>query len=71
MGEGTITAYWDVTNAFPSVSHSALDQVVLEYLPADEQPFVQHRHNNAMTVITEASNPDQMSCLRFNQGDRQ
>eukprot|EP00972_Heterocapsa_arctica_P039322 5792210-Heterocapsa_arctica.AAC.1 len=23
-----------------------------------------------MTVITEASNPDQMSCLRFNQGDR-
>eukprot|EP00972_Heterocapsa_arctica_P109577 16131011-Heterocapsa_arctica.AAC.1 len=24
-----------------------------------------------MTVITEASNPDQMSCLRFNQGDRQ
>eukprot|EP00972_Heterocapsa_arctica_P084102 12390323-Heterocapsa_arctica.AAC.1 len=71
MGEGTTIAYWDVSNAFPSVSHPALDQVVSDNLPKDVQPFVWHRHQHAMTVMTEVSNPEQMICLKFQQGDRQ
>eukprot|EP00972_Heterocapsa_arctica_P040515 5969452-Heterocapsa_arctica.AAC.1 len=71
MGEGTIIAYWDVSNAFPGICHSALDQGVLDNLPKDVQPFAQHRHQHAMTVMTEASDPNQMICLKFQQGDRQ
>eukprot|EP00972_Heterocapsa_arctica_P073602 10868587-Heterocapsa_arctica.AAC.1 len=71
MGEGTIIAYWDISDAFPSVSHSALDKVVLDNLPKDVQPFVQHRRQHAMTAMTEVSNSEQMMCLSFQQGDRQ
>eukprot|EP00972_Heterocapsa_arctica_P073088 10795665-Heterocapsa_arctica.AAC.1 len=67
---GFVTSYWDVTNAFGSSTHDALDATVYRLDMKHDASFVKSRHDNTLVALTIPGQPE-MICLAPREGDRQ
>eukprot|EP00972_Heterocapsa_arctica_P010267 1507600-Heterocapsa_arctica.AAC.1 len=51
LKQGWTSCYYDIKNAFPSVSKWRLDEVIEEVAPTADQQLLKSRHQNALMML--------------------
>eukprot|EP00972_Heterocapsa_arctica_P043547 6429668-Heterocapsa_arctica.AAC.1 len=57
-----IACFWDVTNAFPSLDRSLLDELASCIADFETAKFIMDRYNNSLNVLTSPSDHNNAIC---------
>eukprot|EP00972_Heterocapsa_arctica_P069431 10258922-Heterocapsa_arctica.AAC.1 len=71
MGFGSISTFFDVANAFPSLSQAKLDDVVNDNVPLMNQHLMRSRHQRPLLTLIDDNCPPRALCVSANVGDKQ
>eukprot|EP00972_Heterocapsa_arctica_P059546 8780984-Heterocapsa_arctica.AAC.1 len=67
----TVACLWDVSNAFPSISHTALDLAVDEVHDGQDAVLAKDRHISSLVILKDSALLHEIVCVAPGQGDRQ
>eukprot|EP00972_Heterocapsa_arctica_P092711 13672852-Heterocapsa_arctica.AAC.1 len=67
----SLLAFFDIANAFPSMSRGRLDSVVDQCANSNDKWALQARRHEATTIITSTIQPAEAACVQPTTGDMQ